>query len=251
MVAKPSPASWLGRVSEMLKLPYDSVVFAAGRGTRLGEITDKVAKPMLHVLGRPLLYWQVTYLRHGGLEPTVTAWWKSNQILGLGSAMEFDVTVEDYLQPPGQVLHALAEGGCLQDIVVCLNGDTIVPKHPALLAERLRSLPATFSACLLVRPWTEYDRDKGVLVPHNGNWKPVEKPDRRYPGSKVWTGAAAIRSSAILEHPSGDSLLQALSSEGKLATIETRQPELDIGTWAAYRHADEYLTRYYMSEFVT
>ena len=235
----------------MLKAPYDSVIFAAGRGERLGPITDRIAKPMLQVLGRPLLYWQVSYLRHDGFEPTVTAWWKYKQILGLGQAMEFDVTVEDYLQPPGVVLNSLAEGGCLQDIVVCLNGDTIIPKNPSCLVSRLKSLPDTFSACLLVRPWTEYDGEKGILVPSGGNWRTVEKPKRHYPGAKVWTGVAAIRTSALAKDPSGDSLLQALDANSRLAIIETRQPELDIGIWAAYRQADNYLRCYYLSDLIS
>lgn len=232
----------------MFKAPYDSVVLAAGRGRRLGKLTEHRPKPMLHVLGKPLLQWQVEYLRHGGLEPIVTAWWLAPQIVALGSAMGFDVAVADSVDyaPGGCALSALDEAGDLRDVFVVLLGDTMVPIHPQKLAERLQRLPDSYHACMLVRRWTEHDADKGVLVPSAGNWAAIEKPKKRYHEARVWMGAAALRPSALIE-PHGEALFHSIRPDCKFAIIESEEPELDIGTFASLRLADKYVQQHYIT----
>ena len=38
------------------------VILAAGRGTRMGSFTDDVPKPMLPILGKPMLEWKLEML---------------------------------------------------------------------------------------------------------------------------------------------------------------------------------------------
>ncbi|MGH7822525.1 MAG: nucleotidyltransferase family protein, partial [Candidatus Binatia bacterium] len=51
--------------------PRDAIVLAAGRGTRMKQLTEDVPKPMLAVAGRPLLEWIVEALGEAGIERLV------------------------------------------------------------------------------------------------------------------------------------------------------------------------------------
>jgi NDP-sugar pyrophosphorylase family protein len=48
-----------------------AMVLAAGRGTRLAPLTDRMPKPMAPVAGRPMLDWVLDFLRAGGIEDVV------------------------------------------------------------------------------------------------------------------------------------------------------------------------------------
>src|SRR3989344_9593279 len=39
-----------------------AVILAAGRGTRMGKLTEEIPKPMLPLLGKPLLEWKLAML---------------------------------------------------------------------------------------------------------------------------------------------------------------------------------------------
>lgn len=45
-----------------------TVIFAAGRGTRFGDLTKATPKILLPVLGRPFLYYYLEFLKKGGLD---------------------------------------------------------------------------------------------------------------------------------------------------------------------------------------
>ena len=229
--------------------PYDAVVLAAGRGERLAPLTDTLPKPLAPVNSRPLLEWQILYLRSMGFNPVVTSWWLADKIVSLGRVMDFDVIVEDHLQRPGEVLAELALFGLLQPQFVVINADTVIPEPPTKLLAKLCGLPAHYGACLLVRPTTNADQDKGVVVPRGGRWVAVEKPPQPIPQARVWTGAAALRAEAIAV-ARGDSLLEAIRPTAELAVVDTPCTELDIGTWPAYRHAAEAIERYYLPEIL-
>lgn len=48
-----------------------AMVLAAGRGTRLAPLTDRIPKPMAPVGGRPMLDWVLAFLQAGGIEDVV------------------------------------------------------------------------------------------------------------------------------------------------------------------------------------
>ena len=54
-----------------------AVIFAGGRGTRLRPLTNDRPKPMVEVAGKPIIEWQITWLRHYGIK----------ELLMLGSHM--------------------------------------------------------------------------------------------------------------------------------------------------------------------
>src|ERR1700693_1478350 len=54
-----------GRVEDR---PRQAVILAGGRGERMRPITDDRPKPMIPVLGRPFLEYQIEQLRNQGFE---------------------------------------------------------------------------------------------------------------------------------------------------------------------------------------
>lgn len=59
------------------------IILAAGRGSRLGAITDERPKCLTELLGRPLLAWQLDALRAGGVEGlTVVGGYRKERLEG-------------------------------------------------------------------------------------------------------------------------------------------------------------------------
>ncbi len=73
-----------------------AIILAAGKGTRMGDLTDETPKPMLPVEGRPILEHIITGLRETGItEFCVITGWKAEVIeshFGDGSAFGVQVS---------------------------------------------------------------------------------------------------------------------------------------------------------------
>ena len=67
-----------------------AVILAAGKGTRMGDLTEETPKPMLPVEGRPILEHIVTGLREAGItEFCLITEWKAEVIeLHFGNGAE-------------------------------------------------------------------------------------------------------------------------------------------------------------------
>jgi histidinol-phosphate phosphatase family protein len=57
--------------SRLTERPRQAVIFAGGRGTRLGSLTDSRPKPMVEVCGKPFLEYQIEQLRDQGFDKVV------------------------------------------------------------------------------------------------------------------------------------------------------------------------------------
>lgn len=57
-----------------------AVILAAGRGTRMGALTENIPKPMVPILGRPLLEWKINALPENITEVIVTIGYLGEQI---------------------------------------------------------------------------------------------------------------------------------------------------------------------------
>ncbi len=57
-----------------------AVILAAGRGTRMGPLTEKTPKPMVKILGKPLLEWKINTLPESITEVIVTIGYLGEQI---------------------------------------------------------------------------------------------------------------------------------------------------------------------------
>ena len=78
-----------------------AVILAAGKGTRMGELTDETPKPMLPVEGRPILEHIISGLREVGVsEFCVITGWKAEVIEDyFGDGADLQVSIKYVRQP--------------------------------------------------------------------------------------------------------------------------------------------------------
>ena len=74
-----------------------AVILAAGKGTRMGGLTDEMPKPMLQMEGRPILEHIISGVREAGvLEFCIITGWKAEVIeeyFGDGSRCEVSIVM--------------------------------------------------------------------------------------------------------------------------------------------------------------
>ena len=114
-----------------------ALVLAGGRGERLRPLTDTTPKPMVPLLGKPILWHQVEWLKKGGVTDIVFLagyrWEAIKEFFGDGSAYGFRAhySVED--SPLGRG-GAIRKGMSLvpeeEERVVVTNGDIITGRKP-------------------------------------------------------------------------------------------------------------------------
>lgn len=122
---------------EMLgSAPKDNhaVILAGGRGSRLGDLTSSVPKPMLPVAGRPILERLVLHLVGSGIRHVyLSVSYLADQIADhFGEGSEFGCTIEYLTESPerplgtGGPLRLLWERGIATDApLLVLNGDLV------------------------------------------------------------------------------------------------------------------------------
>ncbi|MGZ4651281.1 MAG: sugar phosphate nucleotidyltransferase [Kineosporiaceae bacterium] len=116
-------------------LPNAAVVMAGGRGTRLGELTQKTPKPLMRVAGRPIIEWIILNLVSSGIRDIyVSVNYLADQIedhLGDGTRLGCSVRyLREQSQTPlgtaGSLSILREQHGLPQDSIVVMNGDLMV-----------------------------------------------------------------------------------------------------------------------------
>ena len=72
-----------------------AIILAAGRGTRLGNLTEEIPKPMLPINGKPLLEYIILYLKKNGItEIGINLFTMGNQIVDhFGNGKKLNVNI--------------------------------------------------------------------------------------------------------------------------------------------------------------
>jgi NDP-sugar pyrophosphorylase family protein len=236
-------------------------VYAAGYGTRLRPYTLETPKPMLEVLGRPLVEYVLCYLARIGVEHvTVNAAWLAEAFDGLperGHALGLDVAISRQPEPyehGGDLASATAFLDSLDDDArfLALNGDTLFWLDPAFLA-RAAERVSTQAPLLIVGRETEANplrvRD-GRLVGIGSHRYAEGEPDTRFDDFGVRIFHASIREflpapgTTQSLHGAGG-LVARLYAAGRDVLVEpvTGYERVEIGTVEDYEghEADEAL----------
>lgn len=116
-----------------------AMILAAGRGSRMGALTEKTPKPLLRINDRYLIDYSIRALSHVGIKDIViNISYHAEQIkAALGSGTEYGVNIlyseeEEALETGGGIYKALPLLGADPFIVLSADVITDYPLHPLL-----------------------------------------------------------------------------------------------------------------------
>ena len=168
-----------------------AVLLAAGRGTRMRELTSDLPKPMLVVQGRPILQHIIDGMRGAGIgEVLLIVGWRAEVVRDFfGDGAQFGVRIEYTTQVvqdgTGRVVE-LARGFCGADPFLLSYGDILVD---ASNYGRLVSPADDVEAIISVK--RNEDVSKGGAVFVNDNFEMTDLREKPRPGepSSPWYNA--------------------------------------------------------------
>ena len=147
-----------------------AVILAGGFGKRLKPLTDDKPKPMVEVLGVPILEWQLNWLSRYGIKEVVicVGYLKTNVLDYIGSGHKFGVSVgysveEKPLGTGGAIKNAksLISG----DNFLAMNGDLITDLDPWKLINNLKpGMMASIATIPLPSPYGIIEIEDGLAI---------------------------------------------------------------------------------------
>lgn len=139
-----------------------AIILAGGKGERLRPLTDKVPKPMIDILGRPLVEYQILWLKNQGITHIIFSCGYKSEVIkeyfkdGSKFGLKIDYAVEE--QPLGR-------GGAFKnalkflpddvELVYGSNGDEVIvePLEPFIKFHQANNAQATILLQRLVSPF--------------------------------------------------------------------------------------------------
>ncbi len=226
-----------------------AMILAAGLGTRLRPLTDRLPKPLLPVAGRPLIVWNLLLLRRHGITDVIInlhhLGQQIEQALGNGSAfgMRIAYSKEPVLLGTGGGLKQ-AEPFFNGEPFYVLNGDTLFDMDLGALAAAHRESRAVATMALRADPdpdrWGAVDVDeKHHVVRINGRGRAAGGPTskRMFAGvhlmhPRLLADVTPGRESSIIE-----AYVRAIEDGDTVAGYEFSGYWSDIGTPERYAQA--------------
>ena len=142
-----------------------AVILAAGRGTRMGELTRSTPKPMLLLLGKPLLEWQLEMLPKEIDEVILVVGYLSEQIEsyfgGVWQGRKVSYVRQKELNGTAGAIHSVKD--FLRNTALVINGDDLY--HPEDLKTMLQEKQAVLGLFVEnAEPYGLLERtDRGTL----------------------------------------------------------------------------------------
>ena len=159
------------------------VILAGGLGKRLRPLTEDRPKPLVEVCGRPILEWQIIWMRSYGFRDFVLllgyARERVIEFLGSGRALGIKVSyvIEDEPLGTGGAIKNAESVLRNEDMFIVMNGDIITNLDPRPLIEALKNDPKAVAGIALVPMRSPY----GIVEVEDGFIKQfVEKPTLEY-----------------------------------------------------------------------
>jgi len=217
----------------------DAVVLAAGLGTRMRPLTDRVPKPALPFLNRPVLHWTLEALGQAGVRRTVVNLHHlSQEVADCARAGAGEMTLRFSSEP--EILGTAGvfwpvRGLLKGDYFFVVNGDLWGDLPLEALAAEMEGNPGCIAA-LAVRPlppgatYTPLDLEGGTLREFGA-------------GRHFFTGVYAARRELLRNLPGPGfrelvrDLLRPLLPSGAVRTVAHTGRWFDLGTPATYLEA--------------
>jgi NDP-sugar pyrophosphorylase family protein len=149
-----------------------AVILAGGFGKRLKPLTDERPKPMIEVLDKPIIEWQIRWLKSCGISDVIlcVGYLKEHIVEYVGSGSKLGVnayyTVEDTPLGTGGALKNAESLLSHEEKFFMLNGDVLTDINPISLKDELSDdLVATIAVVPLPSPFgiVQIDEDSKVL----------------------------------------------------------------------------------------
>jgi len=225
-----------------------AIILAGGLGTRLGELTRSMPKPLLDISGQPFLEYVFWNLRRHGIGRVVLSVGylaeKTQAILGDGSRFGLDLTYIVETEPQGTGGGLKLAVDLLDDEFLVLNGDTIFDVNYLDLALGLSSENIAAMALRQVKDVSRY----GNVQLEGGQIRRFCEKAAQGPGV-ISGGVYALRKEALDFLPEGPSSIEQdmfprLVQSGRLGGQVYNGFFLDIGLPETYRAAQILLPKW-------
>ncbi|MBX3166255.1 MAG: NDP-sugar synthase [Candidatus Eremiobacteraeota bacterium] len=163
------------------------VVLVGGSGSRLWPLTEERPKPLLPVLGRPMLDWVLAPLNQPFVgRITLAVGYKAEAFQGYESFRPIQVVAEEFPRGTGGALRALQPD--IQGPVLVLNGDTFLEFELSAFWEQHRTQnPHLSMAVCRVENAGRYGR---VVLDEEGAVRAFLEKDSTFSGA-AWINAGA------------------------------------------------------------
>jgi NDP-sugar pyrophosphorylase family protein len=237
------------------------VILAGGLGTRLRPRTLTVPKPMIPVLGKPYLYYQLDYLKRQGIgEALLLIGYLGEKIrdyFGDGGSfgMALDYSVEKELLGTGGALK-LAEGKIHDDFFV-IYGDSFLPIDYADFESAFRRAGAEGMISVYKDPKGVTTVKGNVALSPDGKVTRYDKKISAQELMYVEAGVLAFRRSVLERISPGEivslenDIYPELIGERQLSGYVTAQRFFDIGTESRIRDMEAWLRHDYLKNAVS
>ena len=211
--------------------PMDVMLLAAGRGVRMGTLTDDKPKPLIEVAGRPLIEHQLDRLARAGFKRVViNLAYRGEQIAeALGDGSRFGLAIEYSREAEG----ALGTAGGICAALPLLHTPEILVLNADLMIEpdfaRLR-LPADSAMHLLLAKNPAWREDGDFALDQQN------PPRVQLSGERLYTfcGVGCYRRSVFAALPPGKrqlgDLIKQEAAQGKVSAEVYEGRWLDVGT---------------------
>ncbi|MGI0100674.1 MAG: nucleotidyltransferase family protein [Candidatus Micrarchaeaceae archaeon] len=124
----------------------EALILAGGKGKRLQPLTSEKPKPMLDVGGKPIIEWQIEWMKGHGVDSFIISagYMKEKLIeyLGTGSRLGVDLSfkIEDEPLGTGGAIKNAADMLNDQDMFIVANGDIITNINLKKLVDSVKSV---------------------------------------------------------------------------------------------------------------
>ena len=122
-----------------------AIILAGGFGKRLKPLTDSIPKPLINILDKPIIYWQIQWLLNYKIKDFIicAGYMKNNIINYLGDGSNLNVNIEYSIEDiPLGTSGALKNCENLLDDeneILVLNGDIITNINPINLTKEINN----------------------------------------------------------------------------------------------------------------
>lgn len=200
-----------------------ALILAGGFGKRLRPYTEKVPKVMIEVAGRPILIWQIKWLKAHGIRDFILCVGYLRHVImdAIGDGSKLGISVEyaieeEPLGTGGGIKNArdLVEG---EEAFLALNGDVITNLDPMRLAKRLGGYLGALALVQLPSPYGVVLTDEAGRITDF-----VEKP--LLPDYWINAGVYCLRPEALDYLPDKGDVERVgfpeLARDGKLVAVK-------------------------------